>query len=41
MGGQGRQLPILVFEDQVTLSQPEGADCATRKLSNSAASAVC
>ena len=29
MGGQGGQFPTLVLADQLTLSQPEGADCAT------------
>ena len=28
MGGQGWQLPTQVLEDQLTLSRPEGADCA-------------
>ena len=28
MGGQDRQLPTQVLADQLTLSQPEGADCA-------------
>ena len=28
MGEQGEQLPILVLADQLTLYQPEGADCA-------------
>ena len=27
MGGQGGQLPTQVWEDQLTLSQPEGAYC--------------
>ena len=27
-GGQGGQLPTQVLEDQLTLYQPEGADCA-------------
>ena len=28
MGGQGGQLPTQVLADQLTLYQPEGADCA-------------
>ena len=28
MGGQGGQLPIQFLADQLTLSQPEGVDCA-------------
>ena len=28
MGGQGGQLPTQVLADQLTLFQPEGADCA-------------
>ena len=28
MGGQGGQLPTQVLADQLTLSQPEGIDCA-------------
>ena len=28
MGGQGGQLPTQVWADQLTLSQPEGADFA-------------
>ena len=32
MGGQGGQLPTHVLADQLTLSQPEGADCATTLL---------
>ena len=28
MGGQGGQLPTQVLADQLTLSQPDGADCA-------------
>jgi hypothetical protein len=28
MGGQGGQFPTQVLADQLTLSQPEGADCA-------------
>ena len=27
MDGQGRQLPIQVLADQLTLIQPESADC--------------
>ena len=32
MGGQGGQLPTQVLADQLTLSQPEGADCAHQTL---------
>ena len=28
MGGQEEQLPTQVLEDQLALSQPEGADCS-------------
>ena len=32
MGGQGRQLPTQILADQLTLYQPEGADCVPTHL---------
>ena len=29
MGGQDGQFPTMFLADQLTLSQPEGADCVT------------
>ena len=31
MGGQDGQLPLQVLADQLTLHQPEGADCAPHR----------